>query len=726
MKSSATSSSSYDTNKIKRRRREEEQEKEENDNVHDADKRENQLLQDLEFNDDDFLTEEEKYEKLAKQKRLQRRLKLRKIQERELQQYQQRQQQRQQQQQDQESGKKKNVEKVIAIKKEASMITTTKTTTAGDNGNSDNPSKNVSGINSNSDDMMKLEYDEQRVHSSLTGKTMMVSKLADNENNDDNEDDDDDDDDDDGFDMFSSSVSPVVDKNNMNTTGATTTTTTKRGVEQQDWDDAEGYYKAVIGEVITFNPTNNDHGSTKTTTTTKTSTEATGTTTNSDDISFRVLGVIGKGVFSTVLKCTTTHNSTSIMLPPFIAMKCIRHNETMAKTALNEIKYLQRLQGSSGIIQLLLPTTTTTTTTTNNNNNNNNNYNNNNYTTTTTISSSPILEHRGHVIMCFPYMEYNLRDVLQKFGKGVGLSLQAVKSYFGQLLSGLMQLKKHGIIHADLKPDNILVNHDFSIVRICDFGSAIDVSANSNDPSLLIPTPYLCSRYYRSPEIILGLLPTYGIDLWSLAVSIVELYVGNVIFRGNSNNDMLYTFMQYLGPFSNRLIRQHFVQCQRMILPTSATSGTGGAGDADHHQQQRNSNKSAIPKHFINQNNYYQFLQQTFDQVTGQPVHKCISLQTFPTIPITRKLLKAKSIKDSRTVVLQFSDLISKCLTLDPTRRIALKDALQHNFFITNAANKANNNGTTSTSNNQNQQSNSSSSSSIPTQITTTNHTNKK
>ena len=207
----------------------------------------------------------------------------------------------------------------------------------------------------------------------------------------------------DEFDMFSSSVSPV----GTTTSKAATSNTTKRGHEQQDWDDAEGYYKTVVGEVFSLE-------STVAPSSQSASTDA--------SVSFRVLGVVGKGVFATVLKCSVISNTTSIEMPSMVAIKSIRHNEVMAKAAENEIRTLLLLKGSTGVVPLLLPTTPTP------------------------------LEHRGHTMLVFSFMEYNLRDVLQKFGKGVGLSLQAVRSYFAQLLSAATHLKKHGIIHADLKP----------------------------------------------------------------------------------------------------------------------------------------------------------------------------------------------------------------------------------------------------------------------------------
>jgi len=219
-----------------------------------------------------------------------------------------------------------------------------------------------------------------------------------------------------------------------------------------------------------------------------------------------------------------------------------------------------------------------------------------------------------------------------------------------------------------VKLDNILVSADFAVAQLADFGSAIDVNA----PEIAAPAPYLVSRFYRAPELILGLVPvTHAVDLWSLAVTVAELFLGDVLFRGTSNNDMLYLFQQHLGSFSNRVIRQHLVQCQKFLV-------------ASHFQQKGAS---------------YYFMQQTVDPVTGAALHKELSLlshnissngggggesgQTkFPlATPLHNKLMKAKSAKDSRRMVQLFSTLLQQCLVLDPTRRIALKDALRHEFF---------------------------------------------
>ena len=475
----------------------------------------------------------------------------------------------------------------------------------------------------------------------------------------------DDGDDEDDFDMFSSSVSPLGNdddehmfaKKTKRTAANVSTSNNAQGGQkvdqQQDWDDDEGYYRATIGEIITIDIPDSDE-------TTAKNDQA------SNSLRFRVSGVIGKGVFSTVLKCVsvrddsaTATNPLAARLPPEVALKCIRHNETMAKAAFDEIRFLQRFtnrrntkhgKSNSGYDQ-------------------SENKDNGDNKSSETPGVVPLLlphnkvplEFRGHTVLVFPHMEYNLRDVLQKFGKGVGLSLTAVRSYFGQLLSAATHLKQQSLIHADIKLDNILVSQDFTTVKICDFGSAIQGSSNdSGESAEPIVTPYLVSRFYRAPEIILGLVPTYAVDLWSLAVTAAELFLGNVLFQGKTNNDMLHKIMQQMGPFSNKIIRQHLVQTKRF----------------------------PIRAHFQQVAAQYVFRQETVDPVSGQVVNKNVSLVTggsggggYSPPQLQSKLLRAKSAKDSRALVLQFCDLLQKCLALDPTRRIAVKMALHHDFF---------------------------------------------
>lgn len=86
--------------------------------------------------------------------------------------------------------------------------------------------------------------------------------------------------------------------------------------------------------------------------------------------------------------------------------------------------------------------------------------------------------HKQHLCMVCEPLSMNLREVLKKYGKNVGLHIKAVRSYTQQLLLALKLLKKTGILHADIKPDNILVNESNLILKLCDFGSASTINDN--------------------------------------------------------------------------------------------------------------------------------------------------------------------------------------------------------------------------------------------------------
>lgn len=125
-----------------------------------------------------------------------------------------------------------------------------------------------------------------------------------------------------------------------------------------------------------------------------------------------------------------------------------------------------------------------------------------------------------------------------------------------QLLGTLMLLKQHKVIHCDLKPENILLSHPLhSEIRVIDFGS----SCFENEKVYT----YIQSRFYRSPEVILGL--TYGmpIDMWSFGCILAEIFTGVPIFPGENELEQLACIMEVFGPPERHLIekstrRKHF------------------------------------------------------------------------------------------------------------------------------------------------------------------------
>ncbi|KAM3344587.1 shaggy-related protein kinase epsilon isoform X1 [Capsicum galapagoense] len=107
-----------------------------------------------------------------------------------------------------------------------------------------------------------------------------------------------------------------------------------------------------------------------------------------------------------------------------------------------------------------------------------------------------------------------------------------------------------GVCHRDIKPQNLLVNPHTHQLKICDFGSA----------KMLVPgepnIAYICSRYYRAPELIFGATEyTTAIDMWSAGCVFAELLLGQPLFPGESGVDQLVEIIKILGTPTREEIR---------------------------------------------------------------------------------------------------------------------------------------------------------------------------
>lgn len=174
---------------------------------------------------------------------------------------------------------------------------------------------------------------------------------------------------------------------------------------------------------------------------------------------YNVFGYTGQGAFSNVVRARDEARNEQE-----VAIKIIRNNEVMHKTGLKELELLKKLNDEDP---------------------------NDRFHCLRLFRS---FYHKNHLCLVFEPLAMNLREVLKKYGKDIGLNITAVRSYARQLFEALWLLKKCQIIHADIKLDNILVNESKSVLKLCDFGSASLASENDI-------TPYLVSRFYRAPEI---------------------------------------------------------------------------------------------------------------------------------------------------------------------------------------------------------------------------------
>uniref|UniRef100_A0ACD5TK67 Uncharacterized protein n=1 Tax=Avena sativa TaxID=4498 RepID=A0ACD5TK67_AVESA len=149
------------------------------------------------------------------------------------------------------------------------------------------------------------------------------------------------------------------------------------------------------------------------------------------------------------------------------------------------------------------------------------------------------------------FVPETLYRVLQHYRNAKqGMPLIYVKLYMYQVFRGLAYLHAVGVCHRDVKPQNILVDALTHQVKICDFGSAKVLV--KGEPNI----SYICSRYYRAPELIFGATEyTTSIDIWAAGCVLAELLLGQPLFPGDTGVDQLVEIIKVLGTPTREEIR---------------------------------------------------------------------------------------------------------------------------------------------------------------------------
>ena len=124
-----------------------------------------------------------------------------------------------------------------------------------------------------------------------------------------------------------------------------------------------------------------------------------------------------------------------------------------------------------------------------------------------------------------------------------------LKIFSYQMLKCIGYLHSLGICHRDIKPQNILIDPTDYSLKLCDFGCAKHLSPTESNIA------YICSRFYRPPELVLGAtFYTTQVDVWSMGCVVAELVLNKPIFAGKSATDQLLEIMKILGTPSHEQI----------------------------------------------------------------------------------------------------------------------------------------------------------------------------
>ncbi|GJJ06324.1 hypothetical protein Clacol_000515 [Clathrus columnatus] len=219
---------------------------------------------------------------------------------------------------------------------------------------------------------------------------------------------------------------------------------------------------------------------------------------------YLILDVLGQGTFGQVVKCQNVKTNE------IVAVKVIKNKPAYFNQSMMEVTILQML---------------------------NNEYDPHDEHHILRLRDSFI--HKNHLCLVFEQLSSNLYELIKQ-NQFQGLSTQLVKVFTAQLLDALIVLKEARLIHCDLKPENILLKSLQSPqIKVIDFGSACHERQTVYT--------YIQSRFYRSPEVLLGLPYNAAIDMWSLGCIAVELFLGLPLFPGTSEYNQITRIVDLLG-----------------------------------------------------------------------------------------------------------------------------------------------------------------------------------
>ncbi|TRZ16809.1 hypothetical protein HGM15179_010318 [Zosterops borbonicus] len=328
---------------------------------------------------------------------------------------------------------------------------------------------------------------------------------------------------------------------------------------------------------------------------------------------YEVLDFLGRGTFGQVVKCWKRGTNE------IVAIKILKNHPSYVRQGQIEVSILARLSTENA-----------------------DEFN--------FVRAYECFQHCNHTCLVFEMLEQNLYDFLKQ-NKFSPLQLKVIRPILQQVATALKKLKSLGLIHADLKPENIMLVDPIRQpyrVKVIDFGSASHVSKT-------ICSTYLQSRYYRAPEIILGLPFCEAIDMWSLGCVIAELFLGWPLYPGALEYDQIRYISQTQGLPGEQLLSMGTKTSRFFCRETDAPYSSWRLKTLEEHEAETGMKSKEARKYIFN----------SLDDIVH--VNMVMDLEGSD-------LLAEKA--DRR----EFVSLLKKMLLIDADLRITPAETLNHSF----------------------------------------------
>lgn len=238
---------------------------------------------------------------------------------------------------------------------------------------------------------------------------------------------------------------------------------------------------------------------------------------------YEILETVGEGTYGVVMKARDRETMQIVAIKKFKDSEY--DDESVRKTTQREKKILQQLT-QDNIVQL-----------------------------------KEHFKRKGKMYLVFEYVPKNMLEALEEHEHG--FEPEIIRVYMYQILKALEYCHEADIIHRDVKLENLLLHSDHSL-KLCDFGFARTLSTNGTQ------TPYVSTRWYRAPELLVNAEYGKPVDIWAVGCIMGEIVDGKPLFPGTTDLDQLYLIQNIEGEVPSEHIEAFYRKYRNYKFPKRA------------------------------------------------------------------------------------------------------------------------------------------------------------